>query len=207
MLFHNLRYEPHLYQASNAADNRFMAITDPPKNMGVNYKTPYVVRNEVSKTIFTNPSTPGKLAVVCPWCLFLAAQQQGVEMCTLANVSKIETSDLYKFVINVPTVEYILKHPDEKKDTVSDEDLCNGLRVFNHYLWLSSTFSTHHNKETNVNLSNVLNSFAKHFFPVHGTDAMGKEPTFDIPTAYQRKLKLCNSASENKFKRGEESEE
>ena len=107
-------------------------------------------------------------------------------------------------------MEYILNHPDKKKDSVSDQDLCNGLRVFNHHLWLTSTFSTHHNKKTNVNLANVLTSFAKHFFPVHGKDAMGNgdgKPKFDIPTAYQRKLNLLNSALEGQFKRGEESEE
>ena len=60
---------------------------------------------------------------------------------------------------------------------------------------------------TNVNLANVLTSFAKHFFPVHGKDAMGKKSKFDIPTAYQRKLNLLNSALEGQFKRGKESEE
>ena len=108
-------------------------------------------------------------------------------------------------------MEYILNFPDKKKDSVSDQDLCNALRVFNHHLWLTSTFSNHHNKKTNVNLANVLTSFAKHFFPVHGKDASGDaddgKPKLDIPTAYQRKLNLLNSAAEGKYKRGEDSEE
>ena len=179
--------------------------------MGAKFNTPYVVGNEVSSTIFLrSPGDTDQLAVVCPCCLLLAAQQKGGNTCTLANLPKIETSNLYKFVIKAPTVEYILSCPDEGKNSVSDQDLCNGLRVFNHHLWLTNTFSTHYDKKTDVNLSNVLNSFAGHFFPVHGKDAMGDadgKPKFDIPTAYQRKLNLLNSAAEGKFKRGEDSEE
>ena len=150
--------------------------------MGAKFRIPYVVGDEVSITIFMkSQGDTDQLAVVCPWCLFLAAQQQGVDMCTLANLPKIETRNLYKFVIKAPTVEYILNHPDEKKDSVSDQDLCNGLRVFNHHLWLTNMFSTHYDKKTDVNLANVLTSFAGHFFPVHGKDAMGKSQSLIFP--------------------------